>query len=154
MEQNQSFIDKLPRFLRATLRGYKGRVCRRDFWLFLGFSVVVSIIVGIIGFIIAAISKNISIAHLFYFILLVPIIPMIVLSVLCDIGRLHDLGRSGWWFLIYFMVYIWLGYNDENILTIIWFCFHAYLGFAPSQKESNKWGDNPTAKLPDSAGAE
>jgi len=51
-----------------------------------------------------------------------------------SVRRLHDIGKSGWWFFITFIPLV------GGILLLIWFC-------ANSQKGKNKWGTNPKEVL-------
>ena len=144
MEQNQSFIDKLPRFLRATLRGYKGRICRRDFWLFTAFFYLsIGLLSGIIFAIYKIIPESIiPIAFLFgicFFMLL-------MLNLLNNIGRMHDLGHSGWLYVALLVASTMIGavsISASLMGLILSFCVWVYLAFFPPQEESNKWGDNP-----------
>ena len=47
------------------------------------------------------------------------------------VRRLHDIGRSGWWFFI-------------SLLPYVGFLILLYWTLLPSQRDSNKWGGNPS----------
>jgi uncharacterized membrane protein YhaH (DUF805 family) len=46
------------------------------------------------------------------------------------VRRLHDVGKSGWWYLLAFIPLI------GAIILLVWFC-------TDSQAGTNKWGANP-----------
>ncbi|WP_298534931.1 DUF805 domain-containing protein [uncultured Algibacter sp.] len=83
---------------------FKGRTRRKDFWLFLLFNITITLVVV---FIISFISNNliklqdyVSIMPFIFFIgLLIPTLAAIS-------RRLHDIGKSGTYFLVYFIPFI------------------------------------------------
>jgi uncharacterized membrane protein YhaH (DUF805 family) len=94
---------------------FEGRASRSEFWWFALFQflavVILSVILSVLG----------SLASLA---LLLPGIGVAV-------RRFHDIGKSGWWVLIWLIPFIgW-------IIAIYW-------AVQPSQTESNNWGA-PTA---------
>jgi uncharacterized membrane protein YhaH (DUF805 family) len=65
-----------------------------------------------------------------YFLTYVYSLAIFIPSLAVCVRRLHDIGRSGWWYLIGLIPVIgW-------ILLIVWFC-------TDSQPGANKWGPNP-----------
>ncbi|MDE5814883.1 MAG: DUF805 domain-containing protein [Alistipes sp.] len=71
---------------------FNGRAKRTEFWMFILFNTIASIIVSAIGYLlgISVLSSIYSLA------VLVP-------SLAVGVRRLHDTGRSGWWWLIAFV---------------------------------------------------
>ena len=63
--------------------------------------------------------------------LLAGLVPGIAISV----RRFHDIGLSGWFYLVMFVVGLLLA-GSVMILAIV-------LGLIPSQKRENKWGPVP-----------
>jgi uncharacterized membrane protein YhaH (DUF805 family) len=67
--------------------------------------------------------------------------PLVVLIVNCSlilfisgsIRRLHDLGKSGWWYLLLFTSMIFIPLFPLVLL---------YLIFKEGEKQTNKWGDS------------
>ena len=71
---------------------FNGRATRTEFWMFILFNCIASIIITAIGYLlhISVLSSIYSLA------VLVP-------SLAVGVRRLHDTGRSGWWWLIAFV---------------------------------------------------
>lgn len=88
---------------------FSGRARRSEYWYFALFLLIISLI-PIVNLIVGLIS----------------IIPSIAVSV----RRLHDIGKSGWWLLLFLIPII--GY----IVLLIWAC-------TDSQPGENQWGANP-----------
>ena len=88
---------------------FSGRASRSEFWFFFLFSVLGGIIAMIIDSMILGYSaeEDGPINLIFNILILIP-------SLAVGARRLHDIGRSGWWQLIYFTI---IGI----ILLIIWF---------------------------------
>ncbi len=97
---------------------FQGRARRKEFWFFTLFYIIIAIVAivvdGLIGFPILSI---------------VTFLGLIVPSIAVSIRRLHDIGRSGWWYLISLIP---LGF----IVLIVFFCL-------ASEPESNAHGPNP-----------
>ena len=76
---------------------FEGRARRKEYWMFiiftLIFSVALSIIDGIIGL------APVGLSALFQITIFVP-------SIAIGARRLHDVGKSGWWQLLYFALII------------------------------------------------
>ena len=92
---------------------FTGRARRREYWLF-----ILSYWVG--AMLIAVLSDIMALAFL-----LLATIPMISVSV----RRLHDINKSGWWFLIMF-------------IPIIGFYF-IFLACKNSDQKENQFGKTP-----------
>lgn len=111
---NHYFID----YLKNNYLEFNGRISRRQYWMFALFSCLVSFVIGIIG----GIIPILSIISLLY------ALALIVPSVGLGIRRLHDLGLSGWFFLIALIPYI------GGVLLVILFCI-------PGENKANEYGD-------------
>ena len=94
---------------------FKGRSRRSEYWW-------ANLAIGILGSVISAIIPNLS--WIWSLAILIP-------SVAISIRRLHDIGKSGWWFLINFIPLV------GQIIFIIWAC--------KDSTEANQWGPNPKA---------
>ncbi len=79
---------------------FNGRAKRTEFWMFILFNWIASIIVGVIGY-----ALGIPVISTIYG--LAVLVPTLAVGA----RRLHDTGRSGWWWLIClvpFIGFIWL----------------------------------------------
>jgi uncharacterized membrane protein YhaH (DUF805 family) len=70
---------------------FDGRASLAEYWYFVLFNVLASIVVGIIGSMLEDRTETIS--RLYSLALIVP-------SIAVAVRRLHDIGKSGWWWLI------------------------------------------------------
>lgn len=107
---------------------FAGRSARRDFWLFLAFSVIAGFVLQQIDhhFNLMMMSGKVGVlAGVFG---LLTIIPLLALKV----RRLHDTGRSGWWILFQLV---------PLVGTITLLCFMAQ----QSQMGGNRYGVAPAA---------
>jgi uncharacterized membrane protein YhaH (DUF805 family) len=101
---------------------FSGRAARSEFWYWTLFAVLVSIVTSIIDGVIGVRLLN-PIASLALF------LPGLAVS----IRRLHDLDRSGWWFLIVFTI---IG----GIVLLVWDCMRGTVG-------KNRFGEDPLAHV-------
>lgn len=69
--------------------GFSGRARRKEYWMFMLFNILVSIVLNVVGAVIMA-------PVLGFIYSLAVLLPSIAVSV----RRLHDTGRSGWWLLL------------------------------------------------------
>lgn len=72
---------------------FNGRARRKEYWMFVLFNVIVAFILGIID----GILGTTPIIYGIY--MLAVILP----SISVVVRRLHDIGKSGWWFFIIFI---------------------------------------------------
>ena len=105
---------------------FRGRARRSEFWYFFLFVFVVSFILGVIQILIWGQDAN-YLTGIFSLIILIP-------NIAVSIRRLHDTGRSGFWYLIGFIPII------GTIILIIWYC-------QDSEPGDNKYGPNPKEYL-------
>lgn len=145
----KSYIEVLKRYAVFT-----GRAKRREYWFF---SLLTSIIVIVLK-IIDTLTESFALEQMVKLYLLAILLPFIAVSV----RRLHDTGRSGWWFLIslislsppaiYFPILPESLYTSEPIqvilpisilITIIWFRFM----IQDSDPDNNQYGENPKGEL-------
>lgn len=111
---NCYFVD----YLKNNYKEFDGRVSRRQYWMFALFSSLVSFIIGLI----AGIIPILSILSLLY------VLALIVPSIGLGIRRLHDIGLSGWFFLIALIPYL------GGIALVLLFCI-------PGNDKANEYGE-------------
>ena len=122
--------------IQSTLRKYgtfEGRSSRSEFWYFVLFTTITSVITGMMdslfGTAIITIVDGDPIVwggYISYIVSLALLVPSLTVSV----RRLHDIGKSGWWMLAAFVPIVgW-------ILLIIWYCIRG-------DDTPNRFGDKP-----------
>ncbi len=91
---------------------FSGRARRKEYWMFVLFYMLFSIVFSIMDAVIGT-----------YFITAIYALVMIIPSLSVMVRRLHDTGRSGWWFFISFvplvgaivlLVFLVQNSHDEN----------------------------------------
>lgn len=106
---------------------FSGRSRRKEFWMFVLFTFIVEIVLAIIDAIIGTYNTAIGmglLSGLFYLAILVP-------SIALNTRRLHDIGKSGWFQLLFIIPIV--GF----ILWIIWMVRdgdHGVNQYGPSPK--------------------
>ncbi len=98
---------------------FDGRARRSEFWFFILFTILLSVVTSAIDAV-TGIGILGPIASLAVF------LPGLAVSV----RRLHDTGRSGWWYLLIFVPVVGL------IVLVIWFC-------AKGTPGANRFGEDP-----------
>ena len=79
---------------------FAGRSTRREYWMYTLVLIIISFVLGILDGIIlgeAALSQILTFGNVFSLVTLVP-------SISVSVRRLHDIDRSGWWFLLAFTI--------------------------------------------------
>jgi uncharacterized membrane protein YhaH (DUF805 family) len=99
--------------------GFQGRARRKEYWMFVLFSVIVSIVLSIVD---AIAGLNSVLSLLYSLAVLLP-------SLAVGVRRLHDTGKSGWWLLISLIPLI------GSIILLVFMC--------QDSQEDNKYGPNP-----------
>jgi uncharacterized membrane protein YhaH (DUF805 family) len=117
MEGAMGFVDAIKSGFRNYVN-FSGRASRSEFWYWVLFSLIAAfaaaILDGIIGF------------TLFY-----PIVSLglFLPGLAVTVRRLHDVDKSGWWFLIVFT-------GIGAIVLIVWYCTKGTPG-------PNRFGPDP-----------
>ena len=115
------FLDCLQHYA-----DFNGRARRSEYWYFVLFNFIVSILIGLSLGVIAGLLNVPALVYLAYLWSLAVFIPSLAVSV----RRLHDIGRSGWWLLLSLIPLV------GAIILIIWHC-------TDSQPGANQYGPNP-----------
>ena len=121
---------------------FRGRARRKEYWGFVLFYALGMILLVIAGLSIDAATGNLDsgadipiLATLV--IVLLAMLASLVPGIAISVRRFHDIGLSGWFYLVLFVVGLLLA-GSVMILGIV-------LGLIPSQKRENKWGPVPAA---------
>ena len=115
---------------------FSGRSCRKEYWMFYLLIILVFVADFILGGLIGAgvsSSGNSSAMGVFGGILgilsTVFILGLLIPSLAVAVRRLHDIDKSGWFYLITFIPFV-------NIVLIVWSCQRGTEG-------PNRFGDDP-----------
>lgn len=100
--------------------GFQGRATRTEYWMFVLFSFIASIILEILQ----------RVLHLGQFLTSLYSLAVLLPSLAVSMRRLHDTGRTGWWILIGLIPII------GTIILLVFMCLD-------SQEGENKYGLNP-----------
>jgi uncharacterized membrane protein YhaH (DUF805 family) len=110
-------------FLICVTRKYaafNGRARRKEYWMF---TLICCILVFIPFFIEAFLGIFPVLSNIILLALIIP-------SVAVCVRRLHDVGKSGWWYFV-------------NLIPIIGPLYFLYLMIKDGQPDANQWGLNP-----------
>jgi uncharacterized membrane protein YhaH (DUF805 family) len=116
------FIDCLTKKYAC----FSGRARRKEYWLFVLFNLIASIIIGVIAGVLAGATGVGAFSYLGPIYSLAVLIPGFAVL----FRRLHDIGKSGWWWLIAFIPVI-------GVIVLLVFCC------LDSQPGDNQYGPNP-----------
>ena len=83
---------------------FSGRACRKEYWYFILFNAIASIVFAVIGNILG-IGNNIM--RIYNLAVLIP-------GIAVGVRRLHDTNRSGWWLLVPIANFIFWVQNSQN----------------------------------------
>jgi uncharacterized membrane protein YhaH (DUF805 family) len=123
-----SLWQNFERCVRSKYIDANGRANRKEFWSFVLFQVVLILAASLLTAVFAAVLEPLGM--LFAVGLVVIVLGLIIPGIAVSIRRLHDVGLSGWLYLITLIPYIgWL--------------FIVVVGFIPSQDHANQYGPRP-----------
>ena len=108
---------------------FSGRAQRSEFWYFILFSTIASLVLGVLDGIFGTFNPESGFGLLGGIYSLAVIVPTLAVGA----RRLHDIGKSGWWQLIMLIPLVGI------ILLIVW--------WATDSKEDNQYGKNPKKSL-------
>ena len=78
---------------------FRGRSRRKEYWYFALFSLIISLVLSLIDSVTGTFDSSTGLGLLSGIFTLAILIPSIAVSV----RRLHDIDRTGWWFLVSFI---------------------------------------------------
>ena len=116
VEENYTAFDWFKKVIKNTFN-YQGRARRKEYWYY----ILIASIIILIGFTLDGILDTPdTLSGLAGFILFFP-------SLAVTIRRLHDIGKSGWWYLISAIPLI------GSLILLFWNC-------QETSPETNRWG--------------
>ncbi len=101
---------------------FNGRARRKEYWMFVLFNFVVSLVLGIVMGLISQTAAN-AVSIIYTLALLLPGLSL-------GVRRLHDTGKSGWFMLIGLIPLV------GAIILLVFYCLD-------SQPGTNEYGPNP-----------
>ena len=114
-----NFLESLRNCLTIKYCSVRGRASRSEYWWFLLFATVAG---GVLEHLAEGSGSLSLVAGLASLVLLPP-------QICVTSRRLHDIGKSGWWYLVSFIPLV------GGILLLVWCC--------TDSTEDNQWGPNP-----------
>ena len=105
---------------------FSGRARRKEYWIF---SLINNIIIFFL-YILQIVTIESMLWLIFPIILFLYAMAVFLPGLAVNIRRLHDIGKSGWWYLIYLI----------PIIGAIWLTVLMCLDSEPGE---NQWGENP-----------
>ena len=117
-----TFSEALKTSLVEKYATFSGRATRSEYWYVVLFGYLLALLIVFLGMIIDSPELIIGLSTVLSLILLVP-------GLAVCIRRLHDTGRSGWWYLLVLIPYI------GAFALLIIFCLKS--------SEDNKYGPKP-----------
>ena len=118
--KEQSSFDYYKQVLEK-YSDFSGRSTRAEYWYFMLYNIIIAILIAILGVIIGDEQGVLYVLYLF-----IVFIPQLAVSV----RRLHDIGKSGWMFLV-------------SLIPLIGFLWMLILFTTDSDSGTNKYGPNP-----------
>lgn len=121
--------------MRDNYANFKGRARRKEYWMYTLIFTVLLIALMTIMFSVLSFSDETGIesgpgVYLTVILVIVFLFAHFIPSIALTVRRLHDTGKSGWWYLIVFVPY--LGNFVIFIFTLI-----------DGDRGDNKYGSNP-----------
>ena len=110
---------------------FSGRARRKEYWMFTLFHFIIIVLLAfIIGFTADDLDSPQGISWIFIGLLAVYFFGTLIPSLAVTVRRLHDTGKSGWFYLLNFIPYV------GRFIVLIFTCMD-------SEHKTNKWGKNP-----------
>ena len=118
--------------MRDNYASFSGRARRKEFWMFVLVQAIIMIGLMILDSVLGLDFELQGISLGYGYLYSIGIIVHFIPSLAVVVRRLHDVGKSGWFYLLVlipFIGWVWL---------FILYCIEG-------QKEDNKWGPDPKA---------
>ena len=103
---------------------FDGRATRSEYWYFVLFTTIAYIVAMVIDGLLAGLTGGMPILTI------IIMLGLLVPSIAVGIRRLHDIGKSGWWYLLALV----------PLISLVLIAF-----FVMDSKEDNIYGVNPKA---------
>jgi uncharacterized membrane protein YhaH (DUF805 family) len=116
---------------------FSGRSRRKELWMFALINMIVALVLYSCGLAAMVLGRNGNgmVSTLFFGLYFVYVLAALVPGWAVGARRLHDIGKSGWWWLIALVPFV------GAILLIVWWATDGQAG-------DNQYGSNPKAPAP------
>ena len=91
-----NFTDAVRSVVQLNYANFNGRARRSEFWWFVLFNFILSLVASIIDRLLISIMG-------FGFVGIIVTLGLLVPGIAVSVRRLHDIDRSGWWLLLVFV---------------------------------------------------
>ena len=118
--------------MRDNYANFSGRARRREYWMYVLVQSIIMIGLMILDSVLGLDFELQGISLGYGYLYLIGVIVHFIPSLAVLVRRLHDVGKSGWFYFIFLI----------PIIGIIWLLV---LYCTEGQKEDNKWGPDPKA---------
>ena len=118
--------------MRDNYSNFSGRARRKEYWMYVLVQTLVMIGLMILDSVLGLDFEFQGISLGYGYLYLIGLIVHFIPSLAVLVRRLHDVGKSGWFYLIFLIPFIGV------IWLLILYC-------TEGQKEDNKWGSDPKA---------
>ena len=142
--QMMDFMDAVKNVIMNNYANFSGRASRSEFWWWTLFYFLVSIPVSFIDLII-----GIELIPGYGPFAIILIVGLFLPNFSLIFRRLHDTGRSGWWYWIVFLPIAIYGYEARNhkvLMPIFGFMYAIKLLFTLGEEGGNQYGSNPISQ--------
>ena len=127
-------IDWWKKVVFENYANFSGRARRSEYWYFTLFNIIIFVPLVILFVVFAESGGNseaISLIFMLFFIVVA--LALLIPSIAVAVRRLHDTGKSGWWYILGVIpVVSYVG----GIVLLVFYCMDG-------EPNSNKWGPNP-----------
>ena len=118
--------------MRDNYANFSGRARRKEYWMFVLVQTIVMIGLMILDSVLGLDFELQGISLGYGYLYLIGIIVHFIPSLAVVVRRLHDVGKSGWFYFIFLI----------PIIGVLWLLV---LYCTEGQKQDNKWGPDPKA---------
>ncbi|PPT74899.1 DUF805 domain-containing protein [Xanthomonas arboricola pv. populi] len=113
---------------------FNGRSRRKEYWMFMLLqAIILLVLVGLFGIAVALMGGENgpgALAWLVVAVMVIVVLALIVPSIAVTVRRLHDQGKSGWFYLISLVPYV------GGFIVLVFMCLEGTPG-------PNEYGENP-----------
>ena len=118
--------------MRDNFANFSGRARRKEYWMFVLVQTIVMIGLMILDSVLGLDFELQGISLGYGYLYLIGLIVHFIPSLAVLVRRLHDVGKSGWFYFIFLI----------PIIGVLWLLV---LYCTEGQKQDNKWGPDPKA---------